>query len=78
MKSKTTVAQNMEEFNQNLKNNQGLIKTMWCGSAECEEKVKDLTSAKSRCIPFVQENLGDTCAICGKKATTMLYWGRQY
>ena len=51
---------------------------MWCGDAECEEKIHELTGAKSRCIPFEQENLGDKCVCCGKPAKTMVVWGRQY
>ena len=51
---------------------------MWCGSEECENKIKELTGAHSRCIPFEQENLGDTCVCCGKKAHHMVVWGRQY
>ena len=78
MEEKTSIAHNLDEFQEIMNNNQGFIKTMWCGNSECEEKVKNLTAAKSRCIPFVQENLGDTCAICGKKATKMVVWGRQY
>ena len=75
---KTTVAHSLDEILKNLEENQGYVKTMWCGSTECEEKVKEVTNAHSRCIPFEQENLGDTCAICGKKAETMIVWGRQY
>lgn len=78
MEEKTNVAYNLEEFQKIMNTNQGFIKTMWCGSAECEEKVKELTSAKSRCMPFNQEHLADTCAICGKKAEKMVVWGRQY
>ena len=37
-----------------------------------------LTSAKSRCMPFEQEHIGDTCVCCGKPATKMVIWGRQY
>ena len=62
----------------NMDKEQGFIKAMWCGSAECEEKIKDLTGAKSRCMPFEQEHLGDTCVCCGKKADKMVVWGRQY
>ena len=57
---------------------QGFIKSMWCGDAKCEEKIKELTGAKSRCMPFDQENLGEECVCCGKKATKMVIWGRQY
>ncbi len=78
MESKTTIARNMEEFEANLNKDQGFIKAMWCGDAECEEKIKDKTAAKSRCIPFVQEKIGDTCVCCGKKAEYMVIWGRQY
>ena len=78
MESKTTIAHNMEEFKNNMDKEQGFIKAMWCGSAECEEKIKDLTGAKSRCMPFEQEHLGDICVCCGKKADKMVVWGRQY
>ena len=78
MEAKTTIAHNMEEFKNNMDKEQGFIKSMWCGSAECEEKIKDLTGAKSRCMPFEQEHLGDTCVCCGKKADKMVVWGRQY
>ena len=75
---KTTVAYSLEEILKNLEENQGYVKTMWCGSRECEDKVKEVTGAPSRCMPFEQEHLADTCAICGKKATKMIVWGRQY
>ena len=78
MEEKTTIAHNMEELKKNLEENQGFVKTMWCGSQECEDKVKEETGAPSRCMPFEQEHLGDTCVCCGKPATKMVVWGRQY
>ena len=78
MDAKTSIATNMEEFKNALETNQGFIKTMWCGSAECEEKIHEITGAKSRCMPFEQEHLSDTCVCCGKPATKMIVWGRQY
>jgi prolyl-tRNA synthetase len=56
----------------------GFIKTMWCGDAACEEKVREVTGMKSRCVPFAPEHVGDTCVCCGKKTDTTLYWGFQY
>ena len=76
--NKTTVAKTLDEFEKNINENQGYIKAMWCGSEECEEKIHDLTGAKSRCIPFEQEHISDTCVCCGKPATKMVVWGRQY
>lgn len=56
----------------------GFVKAMWCGDEACEDKVKELTGVGSRCIPFEQEEISDTCVCCGKKATKMLYWGKAY
>ncbi len=78
MEEKTTIAFNMEELEKNLNENQGYVKTMWCGSQECEDKVKEVTGAPSRCMPFKQEHLSDACVCCGKKADKMIVWGRQY
>ncbi|MEG0754233.1 MAG: hypothetical protein RR461_10390, partial [Angelakisella sp.] len=32
----------------------------------------------SRCMPSVQEDLGDTCVCCGKPAKHMIIWGKAY
>ena len=56
----------------------GFIKTMWCGELECEMKMKEQGGMTSRCIPFQQEHLADTCPICGKPAKKMIYWGVAY
>ena len=78
MEEKTSVATNMDEFAKNLAENQGFIKAMWCGEEACEDKIRELTGAKSRCIPFEEEHISDTCVCCGKKAKHMVIWGRQY
>ena len=56
----------------------GFIKTMWCGDAACEQAMKEQAGMSSRCIPFRQEHLADTCACCGRPAKTMIYWGVAY
>ena len=78
MEAKTTIATNMDEFTKNITENQGFIKAMWCGEESCEDKIREFTGAKSRCIPFEQEHISDTCVCCGKKAKHMVIWGRQY
>ena len=75
---KTTVVHNMDELVKTIDENQGYLKAMWCGDNECEEKIKDLTAVKSRCIPFEEEHLDDKCVCCGKPAKHMVVWGRQY
>ena len=77
--NRTYEARSREEFLDIAKNKSGYIKAMWCGETACEEEIKDITGGvKSRCIPFVEDHLGDTCVCCGKPAKHMVIWGRQY
>lgn len=75
---KTSTAKDMTEFAENLKENPGFIKAMWCGKESCEEAIQDETSATSRCIPFEQEQVGDKCVNCGEEAKDLVYWARAY
>ena len=74
----TFVATNYEEFKDAVANKPGFIKAMWCGNQECEDKIKEETTATSRCMPFNQEHLSDVCVCCGKPAKAMVYWGKAY
>ena len=76
---KTHEARSYEEFLDVAANKSGYIKAMWCGETACEEEIKDITGGvKSRCIPFHEEKLADTCVCCGRPAKHMVVWGRQY
>ena len=75
---RTFAATNIEDFAKQLNDNPGFIKAMWCGDEACELKIKEETGATSRCIPFEQEQIADTCICCGKKANKMVYWGKAY
>jgi len=75
---KTNVAVTYDEFKDIVENKGGFVKAMWCGNVECEEQIKADTSATSRCMPFVQEELSDKCICCGKPAKKMVYWGKAY
>ena len=74
----TYTATTFEEFEKTVNEKPGFIKAMWCGCQECEDKIKELTGATSRCMPFKQEQISDKCVCCGKPATKMVYWGRAY
>lgn len=79
LNEKTYTAHNLDEFLDIAKNKPGYIKAMWCGKTECEDKLKEVTGGvKSRCIPFEQEHISDTCVCCGEKAKYQVVWGRQY
>jgi len=74
----TFTAKDMEELKDIADNKPGFIRAMWCGDRECEDKLKEEAGVTSRCIPFEQERLSDTCVCCGKPAKHMLYWGKAY
>ena len=74
----TSQAVTWDEFVETVDNKPGFVKAMWCGDLACEEKIKEVTGATSRCMPFAQEHLSDTCVCCGRPAKKMVYWGRAY
>ncbi|MDD3341316.1 MAG: proline--tRNA ligase [Bacilli bacterium] len=72
-------ATTLEEMITKFTNKRGFIKAMWCGSEKCEDEIKYETGgAGSRCIPFEEEHLSDTCIYCGKPAKHMVIWGKSY
>ena len=76
---RTYVCKTLDEITENLeKHGDGFVKSMWCGDEACEDKVKEITGVGSRCIPFDQEQISDTCVCCGKPAKMMVYWGKAY
>lgn len=74
----TYVAHNLDEIKEIADTKPGFIKSMWCGSRDCEDKLKEVAGITSRCLPLEQENLGDKCVCCGKPAHKMIYWGKAY
>ncbi len=76
--ARTFTATTIEDFAKQLEETPGFIKAMWCGDEACEIKIKEETGATSRCIPFEQEEIAETCVCCGKKASKMVYWGKAY
>ncbi len=76
--SHTYEAKTYEEFKDLIANKPGFVKAMWCGDEACELKIKDDTTATSRCMPFEQEKIADTCVCCGKPAKSLVYWGKAY
>ncbi len=74
----TYTAANMEELEKIFTEKYGFVKAMWCEEQGCEDIIKEKLSVTSRCMPFEQEQIGDTCVCCGKPAKKMVYWGRAY
>lgn len=75
---KTSHAHTIEDIEQILAEENRLIKAMWCGDEACENDIKERTGATSRCIPFEQETISDTCVCCEKPASDMVFWAKAY
>ena len=78
MNALTFEASTMSEMESIIKEHPGFIKADWCGRSECEVKLKDKTSIKSRCILENEKLITGKCAICGKPAKEVVIWGIQY
>ena len=68
----------VDEIREAAQDKHGFAKSMWCGNEACEIAMKELAGVSSRCIPFEQEKLSETCPVCGKPADQMIIWGIAY
>lgn len=65
-----------KEFQEVVQN--GWAFSWWCGSADCETKIKEETKATTRCIPLDQPGGTGKCIYCGQPATEKTYFARAY
>lgn len=75
---RTYSATSLEELIKIANEKSGYVKAMWCGDLECELKLKEEADVSSRCMPFEQESLSETCVCCGRAAKKLVYWGKAY
>ena len=78
MREKTTTVQTYDEFKSVLCEKGGFLKAVWCGSADCEAKIKEETGATIRVLPFEKEEPKGGCVYCGKQAKDTVYFARSY
>lgn len=78
VKNHTHSVTNLDEMSHVLNQSGGYLQAMWCGSSDCETKVKEVTKATIRNIPFKQNPVDNSCIVCGKPAKTMVNFARAY
>lgn len=78
LKKRTFDAHSIDQIKSILAENSGFIRAMWCGDEACEVALKEQAGVSSRCIPFEQTQVGETCVCCGKPAKHMVVWGVAY
>ena len=71
-------ASSLEDLLSILDTTGGFVACAWCGKRECEDLVKEKTTADIRIIPFNTKNNVSSCIVCGNEITTEVYFGRAY
>ena len=74
----TFEANTLEDVEKIMNDKPGFVKAMWCGSEECELRMKEIKGTKSRCILENEKPINDKCVCCGKEAKHLVVWGIQY
>ena len=75
-KSNTHDTQDYEALKEAVE--RGFAFAFWCGSADCEAKIKEETRATMRCIPLEQPGGTGKCVYCGQAANERAIFGRAY
>jgi prolyl-tRNA synthetase len=83
-RANTRETRTYDEFKAAVEN--GFAFAGWCGSADCEEKIKEETRATMRCIPLDPASVlgngssgsGGACVYCGKAVKDRAVFARAY
>ena len=74
--SNTANPEDYAEFKQAVE--KGFAWSFWCGSAECEKRIKEDTKATLRCIPLAQTGETGKCIYCGNPSGEKAYFAKAY
>ncbi|MGV6845682.1 MAG: proline--tRNA ligase [Lutibacter sp.] len=77
-KSHITEVNTFEEFKSVLNEKGGFVSAHWDGTAETEEKIKELTKATIRCIPLNNELSEGKCILTGAKSKQRVLFAKAY
>ncbi len=67
-----------DELKSMIANEAGFVYAHWCGSAECEEKIKTETKATIRCIPFENDEQQGKCICCSNSSGSRVIFSKAY
>ena len=56
----------------------GFAMSHWCGSEECESKIKEDLNVTIRCLPFDAEKEDGRCICCGAPSTQRVVFAKAY
>ena len=68
-----------DEMIEYLREPEGFVAAPWCGSTECEARVKEDSSATIRCLPLEEQpTKSGACLSCGRSAVAAAFWAQAY
>ncbi|MCF8322597.1 MAG: proline--tRNA ligase, partial [Flavobacterium sp.] len=73
-----TEVNSFEEFEAVLESKGGFLSAHWDGTAETEEKIKNLTKATIRCVPLDRVEQAGACVFTGKKSIGRVLFAKAY
>jgi len=73
-----TAVNSFEEFKEVLEGKGGFISAHWDGTEETEQKIKELTKATIRCIPFDAKEEKGACVYSGKPSKIRVLFAKAY
>ncbi|WP_286965005.1 proline--tRNA ligase [Flavobacterium sp. UBA4854] len=73
-----TEVNSFEEFKEVLEGKGGFLSAHWDGTAETEEKIKELTKATIRCIPLDAVEEAGTCVFTGEPSSKRVLFAKAY
>jgi prolyl-tRNA synthetase len=73
-----TKVDSWEEFVSTLDGKAGFVSAHWDGTAETEDKIKEMTKATIRCIPLNNEQEAGKCILTGNPSTQRVLFARAY
>lgn len=76
--SHITEVNSFEEFKEVLETKGGFISAHWDGTAETEEKIKDLTKATIRCIALNRVEESGSCVFTGNSSNGRVLFAKAY
>ncbi|MBV7268349.1 proline--tRNA ligase [Winogradskyella luteola] len=76
--SHITEVEDFEEFKKVLENKTGFISAHWDGTAETEQKIKELTKATIRCIPLDSKKEEGECVFTGNPSNQRVLFAKAY
>ena len=76
--SHITEVNNFEEFKRVLNGEGGFVSAHWDGTAETEEKIKEITKATIRCVPLDRVEEAGSCVFTGNSSVGRVLFAKAY